>query len=82
MNIQSAPPVSDAQLGPNGSLVATPNQTMSYIGIAREKLYALIAQGELESYTEGRSRKILWPSIHGYVKRRLAAEAARRGHAS
>jgi hypothetical protein len=79
MTIQSAGTSGDAQLGPLGSLVATPNQTMAYIGVAREKLYALINAGELESYTEGRSRKILWPSIHAYVKRRLAAEAARRG---
>ena len=72
----------EARLGPNGSLVATPNQTMSYIGIGRAKLYELINAGELETYTEGISRKILWPSIHLYVKRRLAAEAARRRRAA
>jgi excisionase family DNA binding protein len=82
MKIQTAGPGDDAQLGPNGSLVATPNQTMAYIGVGREKLYQLINEGELESYTEGSSRKILWPSIHALVKRRLAAEAARRGRAA
>jgi excisionase family DNA binding protein len=55
---------------------------MTYIGVGREKLYQLINGGELESYTDGSSRKILWPSIHAYVKRRLAAEAARRGRAA
>jgi hypothetical protein len=73
---------SDRQLGPNGSLVASPNETMTYIGVGREKLYQLINANELESYVEGSSRKILWPSIHAYVKRRLGAEAARRGHAA
>jgi hypothetical protein len=69
-------------LGPNGSFVATPNETMNYIGVGRAKLYELINAHELESYVEGSSRKILWPSIHAYVKRRLAAEAGRRGHAA
>jgi hypothetical protein len=82
MNIQPATPTAEAQLGPTGSLVATPNQTMAYIGVAREKLYQLINAGELESYTEGSSRKILWPSIYAYVKRRLAEEAKRRGRAA
>jgi hypothetical protein len=70
------------QLGPNGSLVASPNETMMYIGVGRAKLYELLNGDELESYVEGSSRKILWPSIHAYVKRRLAAEAARRGRAA
>ena len=72
----------DGHLGPNGSLVASPNQTMTYLGVGRAKLYELINANELESYLESSSRKILWPSIHAYVKRRLAAEAARRGHAA
>jgi hypothetical protein len=80
MKIQSE--VDYPVLGPNGALVATPNQTMAYIGVSREKLYALINTGELESYTDVKSRKILWSSIHAYVKRRLAAEAARRGRAA
>jgi excisionase family DNA binding protein len=78
MNLQAGGPSGDAQLGPNGSLVATVNQIMPYLGVGREKLYQLINNGELESYTEGKARKILWPSIHAYVKRRLAAEAARK----
>ena len=70
------------QLGPNGSLVATPNETMAYIGIGRATLYQLINDNELESYCEGKSRKILWPSIHAYVKRRLAAEVERRNQSA
>lgn len=68
----------EAQIGPKGALVATPSETMTYIGVGRAKLYELINENELESYVEGKSRKILWPSIHSYVRRRLAAEAARR----
>ncbi|WP_316196853.1 DNA-binding protein [Bradyrhizobium sp. SZCCHNS3053] len=70
------------QLGPNGSLVASPNETMIYIGVGRAKLYELLNSNEIESYVEGSSRKILWPSIHAYVHRRLQQEAARRGRAA
>ena len=70
------------QLGPTGSLVASPNETMTYIGVGRATLYQLINDGELESYLQGSARKILWPSIHAYVRRRLASgghtPAARR----
>ncbi|MDB5616591.1 MAG: DNA-binding protein excisionase family [Tardiphaga sp.] len=59
-------------------LVASPNQAMKALLVSRATLYSLINDGELESYTEGRSRRITVDSINAYVKRRLAAEAARR----
>jgi excisionase family DNA binding protein len=59
-------------------LVASPNQTMRAIQVSRKKLYELINTGELESYTEGKSRRITVKSINEYIERRLAAEAARR----
>ena len=63
-------------------LVASPNQTMIAIQVSRKKLYELINSGELESYTEGKSRRITVKSINEYIERRLAAEAARRGRAA
>jgi excisionase family DNA binding protein len=63
-------------------LVASPNQAMRAIQVSRKKLYELINAGELESYTEGKSRRITVKSINEYVERRLAAEAARRGRAT
>lgn len=63
-------------------LVASPNQTMRAIQVSRKKLYELINAGELESYTEGKSRRITVKSINDYIERRLAAEAARRGRAA
>jgi hypothetical protein len=59
-------------------LVASPNQAMRAIQVLRKKLYELINTGELESYTEGKSRRITVKSINEYIERRLAAEAARR----
>lgn len=61
-------------------LVASPNQAMKALLVSRATLYELINAGELESYTEGRSRRITISSIESYVKRRLDAEADRRRH--
>ncbi|WP_257164780.1 helix-turn-helix domain-containing protein [Bradyrhizobium sp. SRS-191] len=69
------------QLGPNGSYVASPNEAMNFLGVARAKLYELIKNGEVESYREGGARKITWPSIRALIQRRLAEETARRHRA-
>ncbi|WP_448040520.1 helix-turn-helix domain-containing protein [Bradyrhizobium liaoningense] len=63
-------------------LVASPNQAMRAIQVSRKKLYELINTGELESYTEGKSRRITTKSINDYIERRLAAEACKRGRAA
>ena len=63
-------------------IVATVNETMAALKIGRAKTYELINNGQLRSYVEGTSRKILWSSIHDYIERRLAAEAARRGRSA
>ena len=63
-------------------LVASANQTMIALGIGRAKLYEKINAGELESYVDGGSRKILWDSIRAFMKRRLEEEAARRNRAA
>jgi excisionase family DNA binding protein len=67
---------------PDSPLVASPNQTMRTIQVSRKKLYELINTGELESYTEGKSRRITVRSINDYIERRLTAEAVRRGRAT
>jgi hypothetical protein len=41
--------------------------------------YALLAAGELESYLDGRSRRITMRSIKGYIARRLASNRATAG---
>jgi hypothetical protein len=38
------------------------------------RLYELLAAGELESFLDGRSRKIIVESIHQYISRRLAID--------
>jgi hypothetical protein len=43
------------------------------LGIGLTRIYGMLAVGELTSYLDGRSRKILVSSLHAYVQRRLAA---------
>jgi excisionase family DNA binding protein len=67
--------ISERSLPP---LVASPNTAMRLLDCSRESLYRLINSGELESYCEGRSRKIIVASIHALVERRLTAARATR----
>ncbi len=66
----------------DGPIVASPNQAMKRLQISRSTLYALLNAGHLESYTQGRSRRITIRSINSYVETRLADEAQRRGGAA
>lgn len=59
-------------------LVASVNECMKALKIGRATLYELIKSGELDSYRQGRSRKILWRSVDTYIERRLQDEAQRR----
>jgi excisionase family DNA binding protein len=72
----------EIKLSDSRPIVASVNETMSALQIGREKIYQLLNSGELESYREGSSRKILWRSIEAYVERRLEQEIARRGRSS
>ena len=39
----------------------------------RDRLYSLLASGEIESFTDGHRRKIIVASIEAYIARRLTA---------
>jgi excisionase family DNA binding protein len=52
-------------------LVVSPRRAMYMLDCGRTHVYELIAQGELVSYLDGRSRKITVESIHRYIERRL-----------
>jgi hypothetical protein len=58
-------------------LVVSPRRARYLLDIGNTRLYELLAAGELESFLDGRSRKITIDSIHRYISRRLAN---RRGH--
>jgi excisionase family DNA binding protein len=54
-------------------LGVSPRQACILLNVGRTYLYALISNGELESYPEGRARKITLRSICARHERQLAA---------
>jgi excisionase family DNA binding protein len=71
--------MSISSVGNGDALLCTPNEAMATLRVSRATLYGLLNSGELESFTEGKSRKIVAQSLQAYIRRRLEAEAQRRG---
>lgn len=59
-----------------GPLVVKPRDAWRMLGCGNTRGYELLAAGELDSFLDGRSRKITVASIHAYIARRLAATGA------
>jgi excisionase family DNA binding protein len=58
-------------------LVVSPRVAWRMLGCGNTRGYELIAAGELESYKDGRSRKITVASIKAFVARQLAGARLR-----
>jgi excisionase family DNA binding protein len=71
--------MSDRQPGPVdvAPLVVKPKVAWKMLGCGNTRGYELLATGELESYKDGRSRKITVASINAFVARQLAAASSR-----
>jgi len=85
MSIFKTPvPKAEPRIGHNGGpplnelepLAVPPRVAWHLLGCGNTHGYALISDGELESYLDGRSRKITVHSIKAYIARRLAANRA------
>jgi site-specific recombinase XerC len=63
-------------LGDADRLVVSPRQAWHMLGIGNTRGYELLAAGELDSYLEGRARRITVESIRAHIARGLAAESA------
>jgi hypothetical protein len=57
-----------------GPLVVKPKIAWKMLQCSNTRGYELLATGELESFLDGRSRKIVVASIQSYITRRLAAK--------
>lgn len=57
-------------------LAVKPKVAWRLLDCGNTRGYELIAAGELESYKDGRSRKITVSSIKRYIERRLAASGS------
>ena len=53
-------------------LVVSPRRARHMLDCGNTRLYELINGGELDSFLDGRSRKITVESIHRYIARHLA----------
>jgi hypothetical protein len=62
-----------------GALVVKPKVAWKMLGCSNTHGYALLAAGELDSFRDGRARKITVASIHRYIARRLAESMGKRG---
>jgi hypothetical protein len=47
------------------------------IGCGNTRLYELLNSGKIQSYTDGRSRKVIVASLREYVARQLEAETSK-----
>jgi hypothetical protein len=68
-------------LSKDGPLVVSPRHARDLLDMGNTRLYELLAAGELDSFLDGRSRKITIESIHRYISRRLAASRQSRTNA-
>jgi len=62
-----------------GALLVKPKAAWRMLGCSNTHGYKLLACGELESFRDGRARKITVASIHRYIARRLAESTGKRG---
>jgi hypothetical protein len=60
-------------LGEDEPLVVSPRRARRMLDCGNTRLYELIAARELETYKDGKSRKITVRSIKEYIARRLEA---------
>jgi excisionase family DNA binding protein len=61
------------------TLLVKPKTAWRMLGCSNTHGYALLAAGELDSFRDGRARKITVASIHRYIARRLAESTGKRG---
>jgi hypothetical protein len=58
-------------------LIVKPKVAWKLLGCSNTRGYELLAAGELDSFLDGRSRKITVESIYRYIRRRLADSRCR-----
>jgi hypothetical protein len=58
---------------PVGPLVVKPKVAWQMLACSNTRGYELLATGKLDSFLDGRSRKITVESIHRYIAQRLAS---------
>jgi excisionase family DNA binding protein len=57
-------------------LLYSPQQAAQLLGYGRSQVFELIARGELESFKEGRLRKIPAAALTDYIERKMRKQSA------
>jgi hypothetical protein len=73
MTLTLRPEITGRASGDLEPLGVSPRQAGHLLNIGQTRVWVLIGSGELESYKEGRSRKITMRSIRARHERQLAA---------
>ena len=60
-------------------LVVTPREACALLNIGNTRLYRLLGDKQIDSYREGRARRIPMASIKSYIARCLAESMGKRG---
>lgn len=63
-----------------GKLVCNTEEAMRALDVGRTKFWALVNSGQLETYVDGRSRKVSVPSIFALINKRLRVRTAKDGN--
>jgi excisionase family DNA binding protein len=61
----------ESRTGP--PLAVPPLEAARLLSLGVTRIYALMRDGELRSYIDGRTRRVTMASLHGYIARQLAA---------
>jgi excisionase family DNA binding protein len=59
----------------HGAIAVPPRAASRMLSISLSKTYELLRNGELDSYSDGKARRVIVASIYAYIERRLAAGA-------
>lgn len=64
--------IQNISTGDDEPLAVSPQRARRLLDIGNTRLYELLGTGELRSYKDGKSRRIVFASLKEYVARRLA----------
>ena len=57
------------------AIAVPPREASRLLSLSLSKIYQLLRAGELDSYSDGKARRVIVASIYAYIERRLAAGA-------
>jgi excisionase family DNA binding protein len=58
-------------------LAISPKKARALLDVGLTRLYQLIGSGEIDSFRDGKSRKIVFASLKAYIARQIEAESTK-----